>query len=117
MIIKVAVNRIVGGFTFSREAYEYITGEPYPEEVEYYNEYIFLDDEHLLEALGIKGEDPRMQVRTHPKVIECIEELGDRANGDECTELKVIEVPDGVDFYVDEYAGQEWIAERHRRWF
>ena len=48
-------------------------------------------------------------------LVEIVEELGAKANGD-YAELKVVEIPDGVDWYVSDYDGNEHIAERHRTW-
>ena len=31
-------------------------------------------------------------------------------------ELLVVEIPDDVEWYIEEYDGREWIAERHRVW-
>lgn len=53
--------------------------------------------------------------RHHPLLIECVETLGDDADG-ACASLKVVEIPDGVDYEVEEYDGNEWVAEKHRRW-
>ena len=53
--------------------------------------------------------------RTDAKLIEVIEKLGDNANG-ECSKLKVIEIPDGIEYEIDEYDGFEHIAEKHRIW-
>jgi hypothetical protein len=30
--------------------------------------------------------------------------------------LKVVEIPDDVDWYIQEYDGREWVAEKHRTW-
>jgi hypothetical protein len=57
----------------------------------------------------------RPDCRHDPLLIECIETLGDKANG-RCAELKIIEIPDGVDYTIDEYDGMEHIAEKHRTW-
>ncbi len=53
--------------------------------------------------------------RTHPLVIRVIEELGEAANGP-CASLEVVEIPDGIDWYIDEYDGVERINEQHRSW-
>jgi len=53
--------------------------------------------------------------RMHPDVIEIIEELGKDASSD-YSELKIVEIPDGIDWEIDEYDGIEWIAEAHRTW-
>jgi hypothetical protein len=36
-------------------------------------------------------------------------------NGD-FAELKVVEIPDDVQWQIEEYDGKEWIAEKHRTW-
>jgi hypothetical protein len=54
--------------------------------------------------------------RTDPHVIAVIEDLGARANGN-CADLRVIEIPDGVEWEIDEYDGREHVAERHRTWW
>lgn len=53
--------------------------------------------------------------RHDPELIRVIEELGADANG-ACAEIRIIEVPDGVDYEIDDYDGNEHIAEKHRTW-
>ena len=53
--------------------------------------------------------------RTDPLVIQVVEELGTKANGQHA-ELRVVEIPDGIEWEIDEYDGQESIAEKHRSW-
>ena len=53
--------------------------------------------------------------RTHPLLIQVVEELGEEANGP-CSKLKIIEIPDDVEWEIEEYDGIEWIAEKHRTW-
>jgi hypothetical protein len=55
------------------------------------------------------------QVRTDETLISVVEDLGNKANGD-YAELKVVEIPDDVDYYIDDYDGIESIHERHRTW-
>ena len=53
--------------------------------------------------------------RTNPKLIECVEQLGEAANGP-CSELKIVEIPDGAQYIIADYDGKEHIAELHRTW-
>lgn len=41
--------------------------------------------------------------------------LGDEAGGWFAT-LRVVEVPAGVEWQIDDYDGLEWVAEKHRTW-
>ena len=53
--------------------------------------------------------------RNDPVLVEIVEDLGQQANAS-YAELKVVEIPDDVDWYIKEYDGIEHIAERHRTW-
>jgi hypothetical protein len=53
--------------------------------------------------------------RTDPELVRVVEELGGAADGAHA-KLKVVEIPDGVEFDIDEYDGIESIHERHQSW-
>ena len=53
--------------------------------------------------------------RNDPLLIQVVEEMGEKAN-DRYSELKIVEIPDDVEWQIDEYDGAEWIAEKHRTW-
>jgi len=53
--------------------------------------------------------------RDDPVLVRIVNELGSEADGAYAT-LKVVEVPGDVDWEIDEYDGDEWVAEKHRRW-
>ena len=53
--------------------------------------------------------------RDDPDLVAVVEELGNQASG-RCAELKVVDIPDDVNWYIEEYDGREWVAERHRTW-
>jgi hypothetical protein len=57
----------------------------------------------------------RFEERTNPLLIQVVEELGKDANG-QCAELTVLEIPDDVQWEIEEYDGMEWVAEKHRTW-
>ena len=53
--------------------------------------------------------------RTNPLLIQIIEELGEAANG-RFAKLHIVEIPDGIEYEIEEYDGNEHIAEVHRTW-
>lgn len=53
--------------------------------------------------------------RDDPLLIQVVEELGERANG-KYADLSVISIPDNIPWHIEEYDGNEWVAEDHRTW-
>jgi hypothetical protein len=51
--------------------------------------------------------------RDDPILIEMVER--GQVNG-QFSDLKVVEIPDDVKWQIEEYDGNEWIAEVHRTW-
>lgn len=85
--MKVVINRCYGGFGLSKKAMKF---------------------------LGVDSDWPDI-ARDDPKLVECVEKLGEEANG-MYAELKVVEIPDDVNWEIGEYDGLEWVEEVHRRW-
>mgnify|MGYP003352296402 CR=1 FL=1 len=101
--MKVVINRCHGGFGLSDEAMQMYAAK----------KGIQLGERHSYgyDEICEKGDIPR----DDPVLVEVVEHLGDAANGD-YAELKVVEIPEDVDWYIHEYDGNEHIAERHRTW-
>ena len=57
-----------------------------------------------------------IEVRTDSNLIEIIERIGERNANASLASLKVIEIPDGIEFEIDDYDGCETIHEVHRSW-
>ena len=92
--MKIVINADYGGFNLSEEAevrYREISGEYWP-----------------MFRWEVKRDDPML--------IRVIEELGQRANG-QFANLKIVEIPDEVEWQIEEYDGSEWVAEKHRTWW
>jgi len=53
--------------------------------------------------------------RNDPLLIQVINELGKDANS-EYSDLEIIEIPDDVEWEIEEYDGWETIHEKHRSW-
>ena len=52
---------------------------------------------------------------TNPIVIQVIEEFGEEASGHN-SKLKVVEIPDDVEWYISDHEGCESVHEKHRVW-
>jgi hypothetical protein len=53
--------------------------------------------------------------RDDPALAQTVKELGKDAFG-EFAALKIVEIPDDVEWEIAEYDGLEWVAEKHRVW-
>ena len=93
--MKIVINKCYGGYGLSRAAYEFLG--------------LTLDEENFGYGFAFKDD------RSNPKLVECVETLGELANGT-FAELKVVEIPDDVEWEIEEYDGLEWISEKHRTW-
>ena len=54
--------------------------------------------------------------RDDPVLIETVEELGLEKAADSYSSLKIVEIPYDVEWEIQNYDSQEWIAEKHRIW-
>ena len=90
--MKVVINTQYGGFSLSPKAVQ-----------------------RLAELQGRPCYDSRPEDRADPLLVQVVEELGSEANGAHAS-LAVVEIPDDVDYIIEEYDGKEWIAEAHRTW-
>lgn len=66
-------------------------------------------------AEAMLGTHPLDVERDNPDLVNIVETLGEDADGG-YSHLKVIEIPDGVEWVIQEYDGLEWVAEKHRVW-
>lgn len=56
------------------------------------------------------------ETRDHALVVEVVEALGSEVASGQCAKLKVVEIPDGVEWELDEYDGVEKVREVSRVW-
>lgn len=69
-------------------------------------QYIMVNDQHW-DGSKIKRDDPVL--------VSIVQEMGEAADGPLAI-LRVVQLPADVDWQIEEYDGQEWVAERHRTW-
>lgn len=67
------------------------------------------------ELSGNESAYDRNIPRDDPFLIQIIEQLDHDADGS-CAALKIVEIPDGVAWEIEEYDGKEHVAEQHRTW-
>lgn len=89
--MKIVINKSYGGFGLSDAALgRYLELKGYPTDDYYVN-------------------------RNDPILVQVIEELGDKASA-KYSSLTVVEIPDDVEWTIEEYDGLESIHEVHRTW-
>ena len=126
--MKIAINKCYGGFNLSKKGFERwielgakVKEENLNDKSTDYDicKYKSENNPNIYEYT-IKytddienGED--FSIRSNFLLIQTIEELGKEANGP-FSELCIVEIPDGVDYQIEEYDGNEWISEKHRTW-
>lgn len=93
--MKVVINRCYGGFNLSEEAID-----------------MFFELEGSTRPKHWFSTDTD---RHNPNLVKVVETLGNRANGF-CSRLEIIEIPDDIDYEIEEYDGIEWVSEKHRKW-
>ena len=140
--MKVVINKCYGGFGLSHEAvmrYFEIKGiTVYPEQGKDYWKFwtywtvkpedriedkegeafysMSIEDRIAYNKLCSEQTIYERDIERHdPALVQAVEELGNNANGAHA-ELAVVEIPDDVDYIIQEYDGNEHIAEAHRTW-
>lgn len=102
--MKVVINTCHGGFGLSKEALELYAKIKGIELGEYNKSYSFYEN---FSDYDIARDDPVL--------IQVIEQMGEAASN-RFSELKIVEIPDDVEWTIAEYDGLEWVAEAHRTW-
>jgi hypothetical protein len=111
---KIVINTCYGGFGLSDEAMERVLDL---KQITYYKE---TDKNFVFFYTKAQNENNQMISeyefeRDDPALVQAVEELKEKANGPHA-DLKVVSIPDDVQWYVHEYDGAESIHEEHRIW-
>lgn len=138
--MKVVINKCFGGFGVSEEGARHMAAAGCADAIKEVADYeatlaAFAHYKATGEALpgryegetrffdiSIKyGEKPKFHghfsdlPRDDKTLIAAVEALGTKANGD-YAKLAIVEIPNGTDYEISEYDGQERVAEKHRTW-
>lgn len=92
--MKVLINSCFGGFGFSDE---------------------FIKTYHDQTGCLVNSYD--VNFRTANDVIELFEKMGSEWSSDDFAEIKLVEIPDDVEWHISDYDGVETIHENHRSWY
>ena len=135
---KVILNKCFGGFGVSKEAYELYAKKKgisifrYTQEDSRNKIYIYANDDntslnfYFTKDFGnnvyISSEDFKKynlfldeDFRDDKTLIEVIEELGEKANS-MYSDLKIAEIPDDLDYVIDNYDGIETLHQKVKEW-
>jgi hypothetical protein len=112
---KIVINKCHGGFGLSDDAvmrYGELAGLNLVKTDGKFEGSLFykegrVDNEHFFYDGNIERDDKYL--------VQVVEEMSDKACG-RYAELKVVEIPDGAQWQIEEYDGWEHIAEKHRTW-
>jgi hypothetical protein len=116
MTKQIVINCCHGGFSLSREAFLFLRGLKHP---------MALEETDIGECW--KGTDEVREPhysgflsgieRDDPLLIQVVLAVGEiNASGPHAS-LKIVEIPDGVKWQIEEYDGLEHVAEKHRTWW
>lgn len=135
---KVILNKCFGGFGLSKEAYElyakkkgisvfHYTQENLKKEIYTYatddnrtfdfyftkdfGDNVYISDEDFKEYFLNLDE----KFREDKTLIEVVEELGEKANAF-YSNLKIVEIPDDLDYVIDNYDGIETLRQKVKEW-
>lgn len=125
--MKIIKNNCFGGFSFSKEVADWLeahkgwvvnrlSGIEHDLSVSECDAYQYMSSAVGFSLISNTSYiSRRRDRRCDPDLIECVEALGKKANGS-AAELVVVEIPDDVEWEVQEYDGYETIVEQHRSW-
>jgi len=101
--MKIAINKCYGGFGVSKAIYDELGIK--------WDEYGYIDNE----SFGIESNN-FYEYRKHPKLIAAIEKIGEKDASGNLADVRVVNIPDGVEWEIEDYDGIETIHESHRSW-
>ena len=101
--MKIVINKCYGGFSLSKKVYKALNIK--------WDGYGYIQNKDL----NIKSDNWK-EYRTDKKLIKAIEKIGLKQSSGTHAELEIIEIPDDVDWEIDDYDGIESVIDKKRHW-
>jgi hypothetical protein len=109
--VKIVINKCFGGFSLSKKAVEFMANLGSSQaraELE-------STEDNSDCYYGYSEKYGSEYSRTDPTLIKAVEVLKEEANS-RFSNLKIIEIPDGIDWEITDNDGLETVHEKHRMW-
>jgi len=121
--MKIVLNKCYGGFHISDEGYEWLlknknwkcTTLGKDGEWKNSNAKIYKSEEDIPFGGKYYFTSDDRGFRTNKDVIEMVKILKEKASF-QTSKIEIIEIPDNVDYEIEEHAGIEHVAEKHNTW-
>jgi len=101
--MKILLNKCFGGFGLTKAVFKELGID--------WDGHGFMENEDM----GIESND-YMAYRYDERLIAAVEKVGLKESTASLAELRIVEIPDGIDFEFDEYDGIESVHEVHASW-
>lgn len=101
--MKIVINRCYGGFSVTKAVFDEMGLK--------WDHYGYPDNSDF----GIESGNYNAY-RSHEPLIKAIEKIGLKESSGRCANLDIVEVPDDIEWQIDEHDGQESVHENHRVW-
>jgi hypothetical protein len=101
--MKIVVNKCYGGFSVSKDVYDELSIP--------WDGYGYISNDEL----GIDSEN-FTAYRADSRLIKAIEKVGLKKASGALADLVIVNIPNNIDWYIDDYDGIETIHEDHRSW-
>lgn len=101
--MKIVINKCYGGLSLTKAVFEELGIE--------WDGYGYLSNDDM----GIKSENYNAY-RADQRLISAVEKVGVDGSSGSCAKLRIVDIPDGVEWEIDEYDGYESVHEKHRSW-
>jgi hypothetical protein len=97
---KVVINTMYGGFGLSEKAMLLLEEKGVIK--------LIRTDSKFCPLLINKTDEDSIEFRSHPELIQIVEEMGEKSFGP-FAELEIVKIPDNIEFYIDSNDGMEWL--------